>query len=395
MRYILKCFRRRPLLAVAVILFSAIIAFALCGLHNANVKAQAHFDEIYHTIEVRCTITNLSGTRSDGLDIYPTSIHRFTGTGTTDPKDTKNVADLVKDVQIKGSRQFIWNDEKYTLVGITSPQIAPSLQPENGCTVFYYEGADESFFRFDGMQCIIPEAMLKKLQKLELPEDALDIHIDVSRRTETPFDGQLQIVGTYRNQDEKIIYCSWATYRGIIRSMSGRVLADAMFATLVNNDDVDLLRQETRRWFATPDPANAGKQTIGNFYLGLDINDSQLRQAEETLETSLTINRAAAILVFVLSAGAGAFVGFLMIRSRKRDIALMRTMGTSNARIGFSFAIEQMICVALGAIVGGAGFFWTPIRWLALFAGIYCVGLTVALLIFLRNNLLTTIKEDE
>ena len=134
---------------------------------------------------------------------------------------------------------------------------------------------------------------------------------------------------------------------------------------------------------------------VGNYYLALDINDSQLSQAKTNLENSMTVNRVAAVLVLALSAVAGAFIGFLMIRNRKKEIALMRIMGTPDSRIYVSFVIEQLIFVVLGAIIGGSKFMWNPVSWLVLFVCVYFIGLSAALLVMLRKNLLATIKEDE
>lgn len=101
------------------------------------------------------------------------------------------------------------------------------------------------------------------------------------------------------------------------------------------------------------------------------------------------------MLVFVLATGAGAFVGFLVIRSRKRKIALMRALGTSNGRIYAIFALEQMFFVFLGTLAGEVKFMWTPALWLILFVCVYYVGLSVAIIITLRKNLLFSIKENE
>ena len=54
-----------------------------------------------------------------------------------------------------------------------------------------------------------------------------------------------------------------------------------------------------------------------------------------------------------------------------------------------------MLCVILGAALGGGYFMWQPAARLGLFITVYFVGLTAALLIFLHNNLLSTMKEDE
>lgn len=395
MRYMISQFHHRPMIPLTVILFASIIVLSLCSLQDGSIAAQAHFDELYHQIEVRCTVTNLAGTRSDGLEIYPGILFRFTGEQNPNPKDPEQVADLVEDVQIKGSWKFQWNGEEYTLAGITSTRIASPLRPENGSTIFYNEGAEESFFSGDGMQCIIPLDMMKKIQKQALPENALEIRLEPQHKGGGAFEGALQILGTYHSADEKTVYCPWDTYVSIIRSMDEFEIADACFATLRSNDDVELLRKKTEKWLAAPDPSFAGQSQVNGISLALDIDDSQLRQAEQTLENSMAVNRVASILVLILSTGAGAFVGFLMIRSRKKDIALMRTMGTPNSSIYCSFVLEQMIFVILGAVVGGSKFMWTPALWLVLFVCAYFAGLSGALLIMLRKNLLTTTKEDE
>ena len=73
----------------------------------------------------------------------------------------------------------------------------------------------------------------------------------------------------------------------------------------------------------------------------------------------------------------------------------MRTMGASQISIFIQLAVEQMLCIVAGIFLGGLVFLWQPIEKLGLFGGIYLIGLAAALLIFLRKNLLTSIKEDE
>ena len=92
------------------------------------------------------------------------------------------------------------------------------------------------------------------------------------------------------------------------------------------------------------------------YCFALDINDSQLVQAKINLNNSMAVNFIAVVLVFVMSIGAGALVGFLMIRSRKREIIIMRSVGTSNHQIYGGFVFEQMVYVVLGTLAGGAYF---------------------------------------
>ena len=109
----------------------------------------------------------------------------------------------------------------------------------------------------------------------------------------------------------------------------------------------------------------------------------------------MIVNRLSSALVFLMSALAGFLTGFLVIRSRKREIALMRTLGCSGRRICAEFASEQLACLFVGVLLGGSYALWRPLWKLALFAAINFAGLSTALIVFLNINLLSAMKEDE
>lgn len=384
--------RRMPLISVAVTLFTAIIAMALCGLYSGNLEAQTHYNSIYNKIDVTCTVTNLAGDQSDQLAIPAGTIALFTGSIPSTPSD---LMDLLENVQIKGTAQIYWNGNEYTLAGITSVRAAQNLWAENGCTIFWNDGYDESIFSENQPVCIIPQKVAEAMEWEISQTGGFPLQLSAIYHGETDYEGVLRIAGTYRGKDEKTIYCPWDTYVAILRSMGRYETADSLSATLCDNNDLQTLRDTAAYWFAEPNPNAAGMDEYNGYYHALDINDSQLVQAKTNLDNSLSVNRIAAILVLALSTVTGAFIGFLMIRNRKKEIALMRTMGTPNSRIYVSFVIEQMIFVVLGAIVGGSKFMWNPVSWLILFVCVYFIGLSAALLVMLSKNLLTTIKEDE
>ena len=133
-----------------------------------------------------------------------------------------------------------------------------------------------------------------------------------------------------------------------------------------------------------------------DFYrYAIDINDENLAELTAILKDSIKFNSTVTLIVVVLSAVAGLLVGFLMIRRRKREIMLMRMVGESNARVYVGFVLEQMICIILGVIVGGAYYMWKPMDNLSLFVLTYFVGLSIALVIFMSKKLIKNIKEDE
>ena len=109
----------------------------------------------------------------------------------------------------------------------------------------------------------------------------------------------------------------------------------------------------------------------------------------------MRVNELVTLLVFIASALAGFLVGFLVIRSRKREITLMRTLGCSNTRIYEEFALEQLICILCGVLLGGGYTGWQPLWKLAVFVVVNFAGLSTALIVFLNLNLLSTMKEEE
>ena len=54
-----------------------------------------------------------------------------------------------------------------------------------------------------------------------------------------------------------------------------------------------------------------------------------------------------------------------------------------------------MICIILGIAVGGAYYKWNPMDKLILFAAVYFVALSLALVIFMSKKLINNVKENE
>lgn len=388
-RYTFKRLFRQPLPPLGVLIFAAILTVTLCTLHQSNLEAQTHYEEIYRQIDVTCTITNLTGTASQGLDIVNSTLDVFTGyLGLDDGR----FRDHLENTQIRSIQRFDFLGEQYSLNGITSSEIAPELWPDNGCSIEWLEGYDESIYSGSEMVCVVSSELYKDLGAAEievyLPSDPHDSYLYSEQRD---FDGTLTIVGVATGIEKKAIFCPWNTLMDIWSYMGQIESATAIHATLKNNDDLEYFQVIAEEHFPAPNP-NAD---YSDGRVALDIDDSQLKQADLTLQNSLKVNELSRMLVFGLTAGAGFLVGFLMIRSRKREIALLRTLGTGNAQVYLSFSAEQTMCAILGAIVGGAVYRWEPLWQLAFFVSVYFVGLSIALAMFLQKNLLTEIKQED
>ncbi len=393
-------FRRAPLPALAVVLLAVVLTAALCGLEAANTAQQEKYEEARRTVPITLQVTNLSATRWDGLDCPRWVYYVFTGTKL---QPERSLAEFVKDVRAKMSMPATavtigdTAADANQLAGINSPDAAPSLsQSKQGLQ--WFDGCDESVLAGSEFVCLLPKSLLPKGYDGSTP---LQVTVTVEW---TPWNDPVTashiftVVGTH-SAGTGTVYCPLQTMQQVYRSVGREFSLDAVSATLVDNSLLDQARERATLWFAQPNATGEHTPWDYSYYFwypyALHIDTSLLERAELTLKAGLLLNQLCAYLVFLLSAGAGFFIGFLMIRQRKREIALMRTMGTPPARVFFHYVLEQLICVAVGTAVGGAPFLWQPARRLGWFLALYVVGLAAALLIFLRKNLISATKEGE
>ncbi len=389
--HIWRRLRRSPIPALSVLLFAMILSVTLCVLHKANDAEVKKYNETWHTIPVQFGVTNLSATNSENLNIPWTFADVFTGEG--------DLAKYVTNLERVCRHAITGGYEGYMLEGITSTVPVSALWPENGTYILWREGYAESIFGSGEPLCIVPDAM-PVLTDDETGETYIEL--DFAYWYTEPVQEhtcRFTVAGTYRGGDGKTIYCPFRVCEQIYAALNEPLYVQSIRATLASNDLLEELREVSMKWFAEPNPlgkeAPWGKLGYMHYPYALDIHDDLLMRASATLQRSIATNRICTTIVLCLSAGAGLLIGILMVRSRKREIMLMRTMGTTETAIYISFTIEQMLCFLLGILLGGTYNAWQPPGQLAVMAVTFFLGLTAALLIFLRKRLMTTIKEDE
>ena len=298
-----------------------------------------------------------------------------------------------------------------SIIGITSQAAPPNLTAQRDCVITWFDGFDaQCLDTQEEMYLLVPEKLQLTDQDEETPGIQVILYFEnqvfdgyygydqgnlagqASYRT-VAYDCVATVAGTYTNSiDSRDIYCSFAPLITCGARIGRSTVLDYISASMISNDQRQELREMCNEWFIDPDAPDVLPPKYRGY--ALIINDETLENLRAALENSIAINEMCTLLVFILSAGAGFFLGFLMIRSRKREIILMRTLGRANGSIYVSYALEQMLCIAAGTALGGMAFQWQPMDRLGIFLGIYFVGLSAALILFLNSKLLTTIKED-
>ena len=186
----LKNLKRAPVRAVVVLLFAAVISMIICSLQESNEAELQNYEEMWQTVPVTVTVTDLSGKNDGKLMINPWVLDLFTGDNLVKFYDIATwekynsvsevyqneapvelpLAEYLKDVQVMMKHYIATiNGTNYTsaagttmLYGITSLPCDKQLLPENGCQITWYEGYDESIFAGEDMLCIIPEEMAER-----------------------------------------------------------------------------------------------------------------------------------------------------------------------------------------------------------------------------------------
>ena len=387
--YIIRRVRRRPLIPIAVLALSLLLSFALCFMQYNYEQEEKAYHETYSSIPVYLNVTDLSGMYTDGLTIPGFYYDVFSGGNMMEPRFFEYLKDVRAEIALD---DVSGSGRGFTVRGINHPELLEET------AIIWGEDYDEGIFLMDEMLCIVPADMdlVPGDEILLTVKSQYTYFIDGVEQYET-YDYYVTVAGTH-NGDRFTLYTPFSTANEMAKWADKRKLY-SLRAALADNYAIEEFKELVPAWFAEPDPM--GNRTpwsygIYSYYPNaLDIDDELLQRAEDSLAASLLINKMASVLVFVLSAGAGFFLGFLIIRSSKREIALMRTLGQSGAKIFLGLLLEQMVCVLFGTAIGGAAFMWQPSQRLAAFVVMYFAGLCAALTVFLNRNLLQGQKEEE
>lgn len=403
LQYIFSHIRRKIVATLCVILVASLISASFCLLEELKQSEQENYEQMYRNIRVTASVSDLTGRNTDNLEAPYWAVDVFFPGGKPLP-DTLN--EYATDVQAKTT----WRSYDYQkidqedvnigdVVGLTSTEAEPQLRKNNGGIVTWFEGFDDSILSGNEPVCLLPEELM--------PDSQENVTVSMSfsrviRREEGEitlhYQLDLKVAGTYRASEQKL-YIPYRQAESIWSAMKQELIVDSVKVTIEDNDLLDKFRDASSAWFAHPDLRGRltpwGKMDQEYYTHALVIDDSQLLAAQNLLNKSIQINSICRQILFFVSAGVGFLVGFLIIRSRKREITLMRTMGTPNRSIYVGFAMEQLLYVILGTAFGCANFQWKPLNQLLMFVTIYAVGLSLALVIFLRKNLMSTMRDDE
>lgn len=270
---------------------------------------------------------------------------------------------------------------KYEILrGVNNIKIDPSLE-RFLTSVVWKEGYDVSIFEGCELVCLVPAGINV------LPGE----QIEVSIYGETI---PLIVAGTYGSGrqsafDVNIYYCPVATLKKICMDYGEEFTYCAMEMILCNLPQLDLFK------------AQMSEVGLNRGSARIIINDAQMQKITGEMQHQIVIMKVIFSVLLMIVSAIAFIISVLLLRGRRREAAVMRSLGVSQVRIMYIFVIEGCIQTSLGVLFGGmlVMTFWESMtlqaRYILLVWFSFIIGDLLAALKISSVNVFTAMTEKE
>ncbi len=382
----LKCLLRRKLSCILLVLLVCVGAFGMTLLAGALDAQKAALEEVYDESSIRCVISNLSGTKTDRLEINSMYIDLCT------IPDRHGFCNWIERVNLK--RMLKCNEEglneEIQLTGISYPEAAMELLPENGAALSFFDGYSEAIFQTDQAVCIVPGAKLSGLAANE--DGSRQISLTSGGKTVT-----MTVAGVYYGGISSAVYCPF-DYLSNLLAEDEYIYTDSLSFSVKDNRTLEEFKGEAGKYFAKPSITVEDKP----MYYAITVYDELFNKTVAGIEENISVLSLLLPVLYIIAAGIGLLASFLYIRGRVREFAVMRSLGLSRMSVTGLISFEQLVVSAVGTALGISAclilFSGVPIKNAVnglLFTLCYLVGALAAVVWITNVNVLRLLKSDD
>ncbi len=222
-------------------------------------------------------------------------------------------------------------NEQDILRGINKSSIDTTL---HSCIqdVAWAEGYESDVFLGDAMVCVVPAN-----RRMELG--------CVWTCTINQQKYEFVVVGIYGSKytsksNGAIFYCPVNALKNAYNNAGKEFTYCGMKMDLQNLQEIDLFKEQMK----------AAGMSEGQ--CRLVINDAQLRSVTAQLKRHVRVLESMLPILLALIAAIGFGISFLLLRSRKKEIAILRTIGMKRFPVFVSYLLETAMQAVLGMAVG-------------------------------------------
>lgn len=300
------------LICIAAVL--AMVAFLMVFTNSIRIN-QASLDDAYDNLEVKAHIAASTALSDPYLEE-----ERYRAI-----VESGFVAEHAAMVRFKQSGST-------TLRGVTDPSIDSMLEEALLFTT-WQDGYDENILLGDQSVCLAPAD-----SGLELGEQK-DFYL-----IEKESIVSLTVVGLYElgySSGANAYYCSIDWLLAVCHEMGIPVHYNALEMRLDNLRQLNVFKNQMKE---------LGMDTGGAILI---VNDALLREVTSQLNRQIRLLESVLPILLALVAGIGFGLSFLLLRGRKKEAAVMRSLGMQRWQVAGVFLTEAAIQALTGTLVGG------------------------------------------
>lgn len=328
LKYIRRTFRSRVGEAAIAVLTVGLCLLLMLLLDRILIDQKTELEGVYDNTKIVCTVSNPSGSAVDGLSLPSTYLDFVTEGG--------SLYDDVTDMRCYALAAFLLlnAEDRVPFYMMNTPEALPVFE---SLSVQYAEGYGPDDFDGEEAIAIISDSLLPYVGE----DGMMTLYLPPRMDDSITF----RVVGTC-TLDTKAVYLSlkpgWDLMARNNRSFSVR----AMSFTIADNRRLNDIKMSLSNYFI---PANRFNQGTARY--GLIMDDASFVDSVMVVERSIALFRLFQTVLFLLSAGVCFLVSFLLIRRRRAELAVMRSLGCRGRQIYGQLLWEYAICFVLGAML--------------------------------------------
>ena len=397
-RMTLKSIVRREFKSAVLLSVSLALALFLAVYANVITRHLQTLADLHDNIEVTAAFTDPYCKSRSSLNLPEVYIFALEDSGFIQKKFyTRDIVYQLEPWEEEvAENQFPVRPKR--LVGANAFEAILDFGHEAAVMPHFLEGYDKSLFGGEERVCIVSSKLAMTLGD----EITLTVAELPSTHPERILHGTvtLKIAGEYPSRHDETIYCPWAVMDEIYTELGLPMTWDSASYILQNTENLNQLKSmlQTMQINSPGVPDNQ----VTHLHPGFVIDDNLLKRAVGSVKKYVDFMRTLYLPIYLLCAGIGFVISYLVIRQRKPELAIMRSLGSSRSKAFAILFLEQsLLCLAgtalgmgLASAISGT---LAPLQLLSILGFILCywLGAALAILMINQDNVIQILWEKE
>lgn len=398
LRYTLVHMIRSKKNTLISLLVYLVIFVLLMSFQQMMFSRQDTLQRMLDTLQVQGVVSHPGGEKPDDLNMPEKSYQAFLPDG--------QYAPYLSEVRLRSAHSFTLDDINGSLVAITD---------ENADYITRYHPIEytdciENVWMSEEYVCVLTMDLMSKTHTDEHGNAWIDINgmfesnesgpeaFNASSGTwtsaalgiKTAVPLSLRVIGTVTG--EKTIFCPFRYLQTVKAENSNMVLrANALSFIVRDNDQLPLLRDMLSESFIAVDHVN----TSASQTYAVLLQDAQFLQLTNEANRSLQMMLFLRPILYFAAMGAGIMLVMMQMRSRKKELASIRSMGASAFHAALCCLLEYLL-ICLPVNLAACLIVSSVLSIFGLYIGIaFMLGAAISILVFAHTPLARQIRELE